>query len=468
MILMLAGCSSNFEIRQPAVAGVFYPAKKEELAKMVSEFIERAKVPQPEKNVVAVICPHAGYIYSGWVAGYSYAYIKNKKIKTVFILGDSHRMSFKGASVGFYKAYKTPLGEVPVNQAICKELLKHNFFCFKKEAHSVEHSIEVQLPFLQIAFKNFDIVPILFGERNPEVSQKIAEILAKYVSPQTIFIGSTDLSHYHTYEKARKLDSKTINVLQSVSGDLLFERLYRGEAELCAIGAITTLLYMCNIAGANKAVVLKYANSGDVPAGDKNRVVGYVAMAFIKKNLARLTPEQGEYLLKIARKTIKHYLETGEIPEFPEPSDEVLKEKRGVFVTIYKHGRLRGCIGTHFSDEPLYKTVARMAVASAFNDPRFPPLSKDELKDIKIEISVYTLPPTPIKSLEQYIIGKHGIIMYCMGRGATFLPKVPVEQGWTKEETLYHLCLKAGLPPDAWKRSDAKFLVYETQVFSEK
>lgn len=180
-----------------------------------------------------------------------------------------------------------------------------------------------------------------------------------------------------------------------------------------------------------------------------------------------LNKQAQKVLLKLARQAIEGYAVTGATPKLGPEDHKVLKEKRGVFVTIYKDGRLRGCIGTHESDKPLYRVVPEMAIAAAFFDRRFPRLREEEIKDIKIELSVYLSPLVKIDDVSEYQVGRHGIILRKGRRSATFLPKVPLEQGWDREETLEQLCRKAGLAPGAWKEEDLEFYIYSTQVFGE-
>jgi len=226
--------------------------------------------------------------------------------------------------------------------------------------------------------------------------------------------------------------------------------------------------------GADEVEILRYANSGDTPFGDRSKVVGYGAVAMYAKNetnvgrmeFAPLDEHTQHLLLRMARQTIETYVRTGQTPVFkPDPS--VLGEKRGVFVTITIDDMLRGCIGYHGNDIPLYQLVPDRAIAAAVKDGRFPPLSADELDEIKIKVSVYLSNVYRIDSVDEFELGTHGIILRKGDRGATFLPEVPIEAGWTKEEEMEHLCRKAGLPAGAWK-GGAELYVYRTQVFGEE
>jgi AmmeMemoRadiSam system protein A len=322
--------------------------------------------------------------------------------------------------------------------------------------------------------KDFKIVPIIMGDRSLETSKTLADALIKHTKGKNVlFIASTDLSHFHPYDKAVEIDKRAIAAMEKLDGELLFDGLARNKFELCGGAATVTTMLIAQRLGARQATLLKYANSGDVPFGDKSRVVGYAAMTITAperpgiETFRPLDERTQKFLLRIARQAIEGYALTGATPKF-EPKDfRVLTEKRGVFVTIYKDGRLRGCIGTHEADKPLYQLVPEMAIAAAFFDRRFPRLRQEEIKDIRIELSVYLSPLVTIDDVRQFEVGRHGIIMRKGRRRATFLPKVPVEQGWNRKETLEQLSRKAGLPPGAWRDEGVEFYIYSTQVFGE-
>ncbi len=462
------------DVRQPAVAGSFYPARASELRDMMKGFLEQVKPVELDGELVALVVPHAGFVFSGQVAAYSYKQLQGREFDTIILIGDSHRARFAGVSIGNYSAYRTPLGDVPVDKALVERLIKESEeIDFHPQAHKGEHSLEVQLPFLQTVLKEFKIVPIIMGERSLETCKILGDALIKHTKGKNIlFIASTDLSHFHPYHKAVEIDKRAISAMERLDGRLLFQGLEDNEYELCGGAATVTTMLVAKKLGAEKAQLLKYANSGDVSLGDKFRVVGYAAMAITTQQrpsrietFQPLNEEVQKKLLKFARQAIQGYAVTSATPKF-EPEDyTVLNEKRGVFVTIYKDGRLRGCIGTHEPDMPLYQLVPKVAIDAAFFDRRFAPLTREEIKDIKIELSVYLSPLVKIDDVGQYQVGEHGIIMRKGRRGATFLPKVPVEQGWDREETLEQLCRKAGLAPGAWKDKDVEFYIYSTQVF---
>ena len=463
-------------VRQPAVSGRFYPARAKELERKVRGFLGQVQPVELNGELIALIVPHAGFVFSGQVAAYSYKHLEGKEFDTIILIGDSHRMRFPGISIGNFSAYRTPLGDVPVDKTLAERLInEHEIINFHPRAHKEEHSLEVQLPFLQTVLEDFKIVPIIMGERSLETCKVLADALLEHTRDKNVlFIASTDLSHFHSYNEAIEIDKRTIAAMEKLEGRLLFQGLKDKKYELCGGAAVVVTTLVAEKLGAEKAQLLKYANSGDVPLGDKSRVVGYAAMAITTQpgsgGIEAYEPLSGpaqKLLLKLARQAIRGYAVTGATPKFELQDYAVLKEKRGVFVTIYKDGKLRGCIGTHESDKPLSQLVPQMAIAAAFFDRRFPKLKEEEIGDIKIELSVYLSGLVKIDDVNQYQVGRHGIILRKGRREATFLPKVPREQGWDREETLEQLGRKAGLAPGGWRDKGVEFYIYSTQVFGE-
>lgn len=477
------------DTRPPAVEGQFYPASPSELRHMVDDFLSNAGKPEITGQIVALLSPHAGYVFSGQVAAYAYKELRGRHFDTVIIIGPCHHVYLDRASVGNWAYYETPLGKVKVNQGMVKRLMRRDKIVFRPEAHLREHAVEVQLPFLQQVLGEVQIVPMVIGEASEETCREISDALVQAIGHENVLlVASSDMSHFPSYEEARRVDRETLNALETFdpsrvlqsSAALLREGIPRLSCTLCGLQATTVVMMTAKRLGADQVNVLHYANSGDVSVGgraSKNRVVGYGAGVFYKskeeeKNMGRIEQEPldevaQQELLRIARQSIESYVTTGQIPSL-ESTIEMLKDQRGVFVTLTEHGQLRGCIGHHESDVPLYKLVPRMAVAAACEDPRFYPLRKEELDQVKIKVSVYLTNVYQIKNLDEFEMGVHGIILVKGGRGATYLPEVPTEAGWTsKEEEMEHLCAKAGLPPGAWRKG-AEFYVYRTQVFGEE
>jgi hypothetical protein len=467
--------------RQPAVAGQFYTADPIELKSTLKTLFSKAVVPKNIKNVLAIISPHAGYVYSGEVAASCFNQIDpNKVYDNIFIIGSSHRIAFEGASVYSKGNFITPLGIVKVNTELSNKLIKqYNFFSDRSDAHTSEHSLEVQLPFLQyIMNKDFKIVPIVLGTQKPEMCKLIAGALKPYLNSKNLFIISTDFSHYPKYTDAVKVDKATADAIVSNSSKNLLETLSKNEeigihnlaTSLCGWTSVITLLYMTEKTHDIELKVIDYKNSGDSKIGDKNRIVGYYSFAISikeKKMGFNLNEQEKKELLSIARRTIEQYVNKNTIPEIETVKLSTnIKTKCGVFVTLHKLGMLRGCIGHFEADKPLYKIVQEMAVAASTQDYRFSHVKPNEVKELEIEISALT-PMQKIKSIDEIELGKHGIYIKKGSRGGTFLPQVATETGWTKEQFLGYCAQdKAGIGWEGWK--DADIYTYEALVFSEK
>jgi MEMO1 family protein len=475
-------------IREPVVAGQFYPGDPDELRTELGRFFATAAKRKSEENVLAVIAPHAGYVFSGGVAASSYNQLdSSKQYKTIFIIGSSHRVAFDGASIYIQGNFKTPLGIIPVDFELANKLLAGNK-CFntRTDAQLYEHSLEVQLPFLQYKLKNpFKIVPIVIAAQNKETCKSIAAALKPYFTDENLFVISTDFSHYPSYDDAVVNDKLTAGSILSNNPRELIRTLDENEqrgvdnlaTSLCGWTSVLTLMYITeNMEGIHYHSV-EYKNSGDAKGyGDKYRVVGYYSISVTghagikdeadQSDESLFTPRDKRQLLSLARKTIDNYVRIGEIYQ-PDVSGFSLAvtSPSGAFVTLHKDGRLRGCIGRFDASMPLYKVVQEMAIAAATQDSRFSPVTPDEVSAIDIEISVLT-PLKKIKSIDDIVLGKHGVYIKKGFRSGTFLPQVAHETKWTLEEFLGHCAQdKAGIGWDGWK--DAEIYTYEAIIFSE-
>lgn len=472
------------KVRPPAVSGSFYPADKTSLEKQLSTFFENVDDKAVEENAAAIIVPHAGYIFSGQVAATAYAKIDPaKQYKRIFIIGTSHHEWLNGASVYNAGDFQTPLGIVKVDTELAKKLIDEiKFIKYSPGAHDREHSIEVQLPFLQYHLqKPFEIVPIIISTNTAVTCKKIAETLMPYFNDENLFVISSDFSHYPDYADAEKVDKITGDAVASNSPEKFADVINNNAKEnipglatsCCGWSSVLTLLLMTSQTPGIEIEHLKYLNSGDTPYGDKQKVVGYHSFIFTRNNAASysldfsLDANEKETLLKLARKTIIDKLSGKPVQHVNEKEiSPALLNHCGAFVTLTKNDQLRGCIGRFMADEPLYKIIQDMALSSAFNDYRFSPVTGDEMKDIEIEISVLT-PLKRIYSADDFELGKHGIYMIKGSCSGTYLPQVAEETGWTKEEFLSHCARdKAGIGKDGWKEAD--LYTYEALIFSEK
>jgi MEMO1 family protein len=474
--------------RQPVAAGRFYPADKETLTKDLKSYFETCKKTSEKWNVRAIISPHAGYMFSGKIAASAFSAIpKNAVYKNVFIIGSSHVMYFNGASVYNCGDYITPLGRVPVNKEIADKLIKDNkVFHFPITAHIKEHSIENQLPFLQYYFKDLPpIVPVILGTDDENTVKKIAEALRPWFTPENLFIVSSDFSHYPSYNNAIENDKLTAMSLVSGSAKTFLKTLSDNAAKQIP-GLVTSMcgwtsgLTLLDLAEGNRNLEIKlidYCNSGDSPEGGKDEVVGYNALVMIDKkqnsvesasseNSFSFTNEERKKLFEIAKKSIESKLYENKYPVIDENNiPDKLKVPMGAFVTLKIKGALRGCIGRFISSEPLYTVVQESAISSAFEDPRFSPLTKEEYKKTDMEITVLG-PLKKINNINEIILGKDGIYIKKDNRAGTMLPQVAIENHWTVEEFLgYTSRDKAGLGWDGWK--NAELYIYEGVVLED-
>jgi len=356
--------------------------------------------------------------------------------------------------------YRTPLGDVALSE-VSKELLKEDIISSVPEAHSKEHSLEIELPFLQRVLHDFEIIPILVGKID---SSSFGDVLQKHLDDTTLVVISVDLSHYHPYEEAKQLDYYSIDRILSKDSEGIF------NAEIDAPWAVASLLRIAEKKHW-KPYLLFYANSGDV-TGEKESVVGYAAIAFVERKDQALTEKEQEILLKLARNTAEQYLKTGKKPAVDESQlTPALKKVQGCFTTFNKEGNLRGCIGHILPREELYKCVMDNAVNAAVNDRRFQPVTYDEMKYIDIEISVLTVPSRLEFSSGEDLLNRlrpmvDGVVLKQGIKQSTYLPQV-WENFNSKEEFLPSLCMKGGMQVDCWKDISTEVHTYHAFVFEE-
>lgn len=449
------GCAEN--TKEPSVAGSFYPADKKELKETVENFLTKAQKGQRDGRLIAIISPHAGYKYSGQVAAYGYKEIKDSGINKVILLGASHHVGFKGASVYTKGGFRTPLGVVEINEKLAGSLLNENADVkFYSKAYEKEHSLEVHLPFLQTVLKDFTIVPVLIGSPTKQTFDHLISSLTEMIDEKTLIIASTDLSHYHDYNKAIEMDSRIISAVEKLSVMDAGQLLKNGESEMCGAFPVIIAMEVAKRYGATHGVLFNYANSGDV-TNEKDRVVGYASIGLYK---SPYTAEEKKELLTLARKAIFEHVTNGKAPEV-EMKNQKFKSDGAVFVTIKKNGSLRGCIGHVQPVMSLYQSVIKNAIAACSSDPRFPPMTKEELKDIDIEISILS-PLNQLKNVTDIQVGKHGLVIRKGMQSGLLLPQVATELGWDRETFLKHLCGKAGLPETAWK--DAELYIFTAEI----
>jgi hypothetical protein len=397
-------------------------------------------------------------------------------------------MAFDGASVYNTGDFITPLGKLIVNKEIASKLKNENkLFAFPIDAHIQEHSLEVQMPFIQYYFRNqMPIVPIIIGTDNTNNLKKLAEILRPWFTPDNLFIISSDFSHYPTYKTAVDADKATADAILSGDPKKFLSTLRKNEerddpglvTSMCGWTSGLLLLYLSEGDPKLEFRKLDYCNSGDTRFGTRNEVVGYNAIALVEKSATSSTTKplteeikfsdrEKEMLIGMARNNIKSLLENKKRITVDESTlPEIFKKPFGAFVTLKINGNLRGCIGRFISSEPLWEVVIESSQSSAFEDPRFNPLSKEELPKTDIEITVLG-PLKKINDIHEIVLGRHGIYIKKGMQAGTMLPQVPIENKWNLEEFLgYTSREKAGLKWDGWK--DADIYIYEGIVLEEK
>ena len=443
--------SGGAPVREPAVAGSFYPADPATLRREVDGSLAAAAGSRREERPVAVVVPHAGHLFSGGVAASGYAQLRGRDIRTVYLLGPAHRAPLSGAVVDAGGAWRTPLGSVPVDSRKARALLDEGGgISARTEPFRGEHSLEVQLPFLQRVLGMFTLVPILAGNLTPASQALLSARLATALrsDPSAVLVISTDLSHYHDRATAARLDSRVTDAVSRMAAADLERLLGTGEAEACGAWPLLAGMAAARGAGATTGSVYRYADSGAV-SGETGRVVGYAAAGFYR---TPLTPLRKGALLTLAEAALAAAV-TGNPPPSPPDSDPLLRADGAAFVTLTTaDGRLRGCIGHVLPRVSLARSVIENAAAAARHDRRFPPVTPEELPGLRVEITVLS-PLEPVADPAEIVVGRHGLLLELGTAGSVFLPQVPVEQQWDRTTYLEQLALKAGLPPDAWRKA---------------
>jgi AmmeMemoRadiSam system protein B/AmmeMemoRadiSam system protein A len=488
-------------VRPPAAAGRFYPEDANQLHRAIQGFLQDARPTEGERPL-AILVPHAGYPYSGQIAADAYARARCYHYDLVVILGTNHTSAgFRGVSIWPDGGYRTPLGVARIDDEVASALLvRDESFTFDRDVHSREHSVEVQVPFVQECFPDVPIVAAVVGRPDPALCERFGRALAEVLQGRkALIVASSDLSHYPAYQDAVKADHKTLAAVAQLDPELFRtvvgkqERAEIPHLSTCACGQapILAMITAARALGATRAEVLSYANSGDSVLGDHDQVVGYGAVVMTAgdalsdtealdedarndmdcegegpastKDAIELSTPQKQWLLAFARETLRRYFNTGVTP-LPRHLPVGLRRCQGAFVTLEKHGRLRGCIGHIEADRPLAQTVGQMALHAALADPRFPPLQPAELSEVEIEISVLTVPRPA--AADAIVVGRDGVILHRDDHSAVFLPQVAPEQGWDRTQLLDQLCHKAGLGSGCW-REHAELEIFQAVVFHD-
>ncbi len=456
--------------RETAVAGQFYPAQASEIEKTLREYNQILdKYLQTHKEMAslkpkAVIVPHAGYVYSGFTANVAYKLLSHSDFKHIVVIGPSHRVYLKSTSVAMYDSYATPLGALKVDTSLMQTLREKFALHFVPEAHH-EHSTEVQMPLIKHYFPNVNVTELVYGDERPENLAKIIEYLL--TQPETAVVISTDLSHFYDIHKANKLDSICIDAVTNLDVNTLNK-----GCEACGKLGVEAMILAAKTMHLEPKL-LDYRTSADA-SGDNSSVVGYVSVAFVEKDtMTKKNEEKKRVLLSLARQSIAQGLDGKQLLDLEAMLQENpwLKEKGAAFVTLNtKQGALRGCIGSLVAHRKLYEDVIKNAQNAAFNDPRFVPLRKDELGNVKVEVSLLTpakpLAYSSIEDLKSKIhVGQDGVVLKQGQYQATFLPQV-WEQLPSFELFFKNLCKKAGLK-EMCLENKPEISVYHVEKYEE-
>lgn len=504
-ISLISPLKSNIIIKKNHLNNSWYPQKKEKLIENINFYLNKAKkefkVHVDPNKIKILIVPHAGYYYSGLCAATAYQTLlsnngKNKKIKNVIILAPSHTKFINGIALPNFDIYQTILGNIKINKEKLTKLKKNNSFKTDEEIFSKEHAIEIQLPFLQKTIVNFKIIPLIIGQIDKKNYTSISNTIKNIIDENTLVVISSDFIHYgknynytpfkrNILDFIRFIDSAALEAIGKQSYKMFNEVLQNTGATICGQNAIKILLKLledktfgqieprltCYYTSAQISQARKNNNINiqkllsNIPDNKVKNSVSYAGLIFTRQKQNELKEEEQitgfekKSLLQLSYRSIENEFNKNKLPNYllwPIKSLG-LQNKNGAFVTLYKNGNLKGCIGRITTNEELFKTIQEMAKAAAFQDTRFKPLQKDELNKIEIEISILTK-PKKINNYKKIKLGKNGIILKKETKeghyiSSVFLPEVATEQGWTIQKTLEQLSLKAGLNKNAWKNS---------------
>lgn len=481
--------------RPPAVAGAFYT---DDPARLRTQIEERLAPEPSHKGALAIAVPHAGYVYSGAVAGKAFATLDGATVRRVILLGPSHHMGYGGGALPArgVTAFDTPLGEVGLDLEAIARLRKISHFRGPPEAHDPEHSLEVELPFLRVVTPEAKIVPVLVGhEMDLESARCMAQSLAPLLDAHTVVVASSDFTHHGaSYRWAPfsgpdlagqlvRLGRVTAARVAAADPQGFWYQVEVSRDTVCGARPLAVLTELLAHAFSGKGEVLDVTTSGH-RTGSWESSVTYAGVAFfgswkswedeVLPTLGKVTPSQGSEIVALARATLESLLEhDGSIAEWyaSDPDTAVSRAPAGAFVTLNNRGkkagdpgRLRACMGVIEAKQPLDQAVVQAAVWAS-EDPRFPRLRADELESLDVEVSILS-PSHAVAGPAAIEVGTHGVILSKGSHRALFLPQVATEQGWDRETMLDHLARKAGLPPGGWLEG-ARFEVFTAQVFGE-
>ncbi len=509
-------------VRMPRFAGTWYDSNANQLQEQLSKYLEHAEKEMEArpiemafpsnlpvgKNVLALVVPHAGYAFSGQTAAFAYEKVRGCGAKRVFLIGPSHYCAFRGVALPSQATFETPLGELKVDQTVVQELSHFPFFRAIAQVHDQEHSLELQLPLIRQTLGDIPIVPLAVGSMaDGRDIYLTGRILRRYLKENDLVIVSSDFTHYgprfdyqpfseNIPENIKRLDARAFECLERIDLDAFMT--FREETRDTICGFFPCAILLSMLPAECHASLLKYRTSQQIVYDPEENSVSYLAIVFSSNkndwtnvsagdNLDELTEEDGIVLTRLAREAIYAHLRSEPTvldKQFTPEQENKFKKAHGVFVTLYKmlpqvkskgkvesnkiafhEKQLRGCIGYIYPAKSLLRAVIDNAVSAATSDPRFGPVTEEEMPNISIEVSVLTSPQS-IENWRQIRLGIDGIILNKQNQQSVFLPKVAREFGWNLTETLTQLSIKAGLNPDGWMQG-AFFEVFQAKAFAE-
>jgi hypothetical protein len=421
-------------IRKPVVAGQFYPSSAGELRAMIQRMVFEAA---PKQKVIGYYAPHAGYIYSGSVVGATVSRVELKN--TFIIMGPNHTGIGAPFSIMTEGRWETPLGEVEIDTKLAKAILAGSRYLKEDHlAHLEEHSIEVQLPFIQYFKSEFKFVPIVLAHADDATYRSIGKAIASAIKnsgKEVTIVASGDMNHYESEKITNTKDQQAIDSILKLEVSELLERVQDLNISMCGYGTAACLIYAAKELGANHAELVKHQTSGDI-TGDYSSVVGYAGIL--------ITEIEESPQVRLARATVEAYVKKGTIP-YPEAVLPEMQGKAGVFVSLHKGDELRGCIGTiEPTENSIALEIVQNAISAATRDPRFFPVTADELPQIEYSVDVLTEPES-IASEKELNPKKYGAIVESGYRRGLLLPDL---EGVDTIEKQLEICrMKAGIGP---------------------
>ncbi|MCK5072004.1 MAG: AmmeMemoRadiSam system protein B [Bacteriovoracaceae bacterium] len=489
LLLLFSACRANVSKKSQTgggkmigveQVGMWYPGNYKKLSGDIQDYIKKTGVKQNE-DVIALICPHAGYAYSGQNAAYAFASIKGNKYKRVIVIGPSHYYSLHNKmAIPDAEAYKTVFGPIPIDLKLLNKLAESPYFVKNNAPFLKEHSTDNEVPFIKEVLGDFEILPIIMGQFDKKSLVEVANFVKQLITDDTLIVVSSDFTHYggnfgylpfteNVKANLEKLNMESANSILKNNADAFLAHVKTTGDTIC--GAMPIFLLLSILPNNTKTSLLKYSTSGEM-TGDYSNSVSYLSFGFSgaweKEKKMSFSEQEKKDLLKLSRTVLEKFVREGKKVGESDAKITVtdsMNEIAGGFVTLHKKGQLRGCIGEIMPSRSVLSVVKERTISAAVHDSRFAPVKPDELDDIDIEISILT-PPKQVDSYNDIVVGKHGILLSKNGRASVFLPQVAPEQGWDLATTLSHLSMKAGLGVNDWKKG-AKFEVFEAIVFGE-